>query len=69
MKVQRGEMISFVPISIAIGSNVIVFCAVSVESSLHLADTEMTETEEQNWCKNRTPGVKQVGMSGSSKIG
>ena len=68
MKVQRGEKISFVPISIAIGSNVIVFCAVSVESSLHLADTEMTETEEQNWCKSRTPGVKQVGMSGSSKI-
>lgn len=45
--VQSGEKITFVPVRIAIGGHVILFCAVSIENSLHLADTKMIETEQQ----------------------
>lgn len=45
--VQSGEKINFVPVSIAIGNNLMILCAVSVGNSLYLAEIEMIETEQQ----------------------
>lgn len=47
-RVQSGEKINLAPISIAIGSNLMIFYAVSVGNSLHLVDIGMIETEQQN---------------------
>lgn len=60
--VQSREKINFVPVSIAIGSNVIIFCAVSVENSLHPVDTEMI--------RNRTAKIGvEAGLQGLNRLG
>lgn len=45
--VQSRGKINFAPISIAMGSDLMIFCTVSVGNPLHLVDREMIETEQQ----------------------